>query len=402
MPGASANGEKQLTAQGEPAEIVEPMDTSQNATDVIRSMALSSAELWHDVLARLAEVQEGQLLIAKAIADLGAVVGELQSARAAGELPAAGSATSLLALGAGSPEDVTADRPVDEDAVDVDGSVEDEASSEKKKPRRRRSFQLRRRSRSRDESVADEIEGSGVPPVVDEHADSHAEEPEPVVGAGAPVDPVPELVDEHDVTPVAPPVVTHTFAAPVPPAPETSAAPHEDGLDAPITLEALDASSAPSEDHGPATNGAHGTNGAHPLLDAPRALVYTPGGSDAAPVPAPAAAPAPVVEHGPVASPPPPAPAATYTPGSFRVEEHHVPEEPVELDHLVAEHDEMPVLATVGAPVQSSASIATEILATTAVSADAGSQGEPGPLVISEDVTLISKNRKRRQGFRLR
>ncbi len=43
-------------------------------TDLIRSMALSSAELWHDVLKRLSEVQEGQRVLARAVAELGALV----------------------------------------------------------------------------------------------------------------------------------------------------------------------------------------------------------------------------------------------------------------------------------------------------------------------------------------
>jgi fused signal recognition particle receptor len=59
------------------------------------------------------------------------------------------------------------------------------------------------------------------------------------------------------------------------------------------------------------------------------------------------------------------------------------------------------VLSGVGVTVQSTASLATEILAT-ATRSGAEAPREPAPLVISEDLTLISRNRKRRLQFRVR
>ena len=68
-----------MTAYGEPGRQVVGAVDAPYTTEIIRSMALSSAELWHDVLQRLAEVQEGQILIAQAVAQLGAVVADLSA-----------------------------------------------------------------------------------------------------------------------------------------------------------------------------------------------------------------------------------------------------------------------------------------------------------------------------------
>jgi hypothetical protein len=78
-----------------------------DATDVIRSMALSSAELWHDVLQRLAELQESQVILAQAIADLGAMVQESLTTPRAGELAGA---TDALPAGP-APDVATAPEP---------------------------------------------------------------------------------------------------------------------------------------------------------------------------------------------------------------------------------------------------------------------------------------------------
>ena len=43
-------------------------------SDLVRSAALSSADLWHEILERLNEVQEGQLRLARAIESLGMIV----------------------------------------------------------------------------------------------------------------------------------------------------------------------------------------------------------------------------------------------------------------------------------------------------------------------------------------
>ena len=51
----------------------QPEGTGPNA-DLVRSAALSSADLWHEILERLNEVQEGQLRLARAIESLGMIV----------------------------------------------------------------------------------------------------------------------------------------------------------------------------------------------------------------------------------------------------------------------------------------------------------------------------------------
>jgi hypothetical protein len=51
----------------------QPEETGSNA-DLVRSAALSSADLWHEILERLNEVQEGQLRLARAIESLGLIV----------------------------------------------------------------------------------------------------------------------------------------------------------------------------------------------------------------------------------------------------------------------------------------------------------------------------------------
>lgn len=57
----------------------------------MRSMALSSAELWHDLLQRLTEVQESQAALARAIEDLGSIVrSALSSVGSTGTRPALG------------------------------------------------------------------------------------------------------------------------------------------------------------------------------------------------------------------------------------------------------------------------------------------------------------------------
>ncbi|HUO49345.1 MAG TPA: hypothetical protein VMU09_10955, partial [Acidimicrobiales bacterium] len=65
--------------------------------DLVRSMALSSAELWHEILERLTQVQESQAALAKAISDLGVIMqnalgGETSPALAGGTQAGAGPA----------------------------------------------------------------------------------------------------------------------------------------------------------------------------------------------------------------------------------------------------------------------------------------------------------------------
>src|ERR1700722_2621099 len=54
-------------------ESPQPEEAESNS-DLVRSAALSSADLWHEILGRLNEVQEGQLKLARAIESLGMIV----------------------------------------------------------------------------------------------------------------------------------------------------------------------------------------------------------------------------------------------------------------------------------------------------------------------------------------
>lgn len=49
-------------------------EESDSKTGLVRSTAPSSADLWHEILGRLNEVQEGQLRLARAIESLGMIV----------------------------------------------------------------------------------------------------------------------------------------------------------------------------------------------------------------------------------------------------------------------------------------------------------------------------------------
>lgn len=151
------------------------------------------------------------------------------------------------------------------------------------------------------------------------------------------------------------------------------AAPDSDDVDA--------APTAPVESAGP------------PL---PQALVYTPATAETARTEPTAITLDPIVEHAePVALTPEPVALTPEMP-------EHV-ETAVEAASDAGAMSEEPVLAGVGAAVQSSASLATEILSSAPAPSEVGTAAEdPGPLVISPDVTLISKSRKRRGPFRVR
>src|SRR5580704_1847556 len=71
----------------------QPEGTGSNS-DLVRSAALSSADLWHEILERLNEVQEGQLKLARAIESLGMIVCEALSVNPQALLPGS-EATSL-------------------------------------------------------------------------------------------------------------------------------------------------------------------------------------------------------------------------------------------------------------------------------------------------------------------
>jgi eukaryotic-like serine/threonine-protein kinase len=86
--------------------------------DLVRSAALSSADLWHEILERLNEVQEGQLRLARAIESLGMIVCDAlsvnpQSALSGGDTTSLPRTPQRVSLGAGpAPVDATDPRNV--------------------------------------------------------------------------------------------------------------------------------------------------------------------------------------------------------------------------------------------------------------------------------------------------
>ncbi len=52
----------------------QPTGDQPSSSELVRSMALSSAELWHELLERLTEVQQSQAALARAIEELGTIV----------------------------------------------------------------------------------------------------------------------------------------------------------------------------------------------------------------------------------------------------------------------------------------------------------------------------------------
>jgi hypothetical protein len=392
-------------------QVVGPMDGPQNATEIIRSMALSSAELWHDVLQRLSEMQEGQLLIAQAIADLGAVVQELSTSVAPllGPSPqlalaAGGSAPSSFcsssaeapALPAGATETVTG-----ADADDAETSIA--ASRDVTRPARRRRFHLRLRRHERADAIdelsddlvdgdTDELELTGTvdPGAVLGIGDDHEFDID--AGVGTSILPPPPLV-----TP-PPPVVT--AAAPPPPADFALAPPSSPA--APPAFEFPPSAPVAEHPRGPEPSLVAPDAG---IRLAPQALVYTPTTAETSIT----------SEVGLLTVPAPPVPPGA---DSFEVPDASEAAEEAAVAGLPAVAEvpvvaevppvtEVPgiaqdsVLSGVGVTVQSTASLATEILAT-ATRSGAEAPREPAPLVISEDLTLISRNRKRRLQFRVR
>ncbi len=410
-------------------------------------MALSSAELWHDVLVRLSEVQEGQVVIAHAIADLGSVVADLSTqvglpvgtggqaalGAAGPQQPAleagpktgvdaeedaglgmyvagitpeheAEAAMSIL-VDAGDAEDVgtpdVADAEsaadlesevISEDAVDDgnDDLTEEDGDDERTSTRRR--FRLfRRRGETTvdddvvadavDDAVADAVEAPEDAELADEVQATAEDDPAAEVGEMAEDDPAAEVVEMAEDDPEAEVVEVADVVDIEPPAP---VAPEPFVYTPAATVKAAE--------------------------PAPQPLVYTPAAVAPAttePTPQPLVY-MPATAAAPVAMEPAPQPHG-YTPATAEMA-FSDPIEDVSLeihDGVDGEsgtglgHEPEPVLAGIGAAVQSSASMATEILATASSAGDAAAAAsEPGPFIISEDVTLISRNRKRRLPLR--
>ena len=81
-------------------------EEAESNTGLVHSAALSSADLWHEILGRLNEVQEGQLKLARAIESLGMIVCEAlsvnpQAALGDGETTALSRPPQRVSLAAG-------------------------------------------------------------------------------------------------------------------------------------------------------------------------------------------------------------------------------------------------------------------------------------------------------------
>ncbi len=82
--------------------------------ELVRSVALSSAELWHEILQRLTEVQQSQIILARSIEELGTIVRDAVTIQAPG-LASARSAAMVIP---------PPPAPVSERSVDVAGTDE--------------------------------------------------------------------------------------------------------------------------------------------------------------------------------------------------------------------------------------------------------------------------------------
>jgi hypothetical protein len=371
-------------------------------------MALSSAELWHDVLQRLSELQQSQIVLAQAIAELGTMVRE---SMATGSGPALTSPpVHELELGTVRREpEVTLTSTVAPVAVsgEVDGGAiglapdpvgplpddviaafypsEAEAAPWYK---RRLTLRIRRRRSATANAATLGEDWPSLPP------------PPQVL----PPPPPAHLVDRYalDTAPQAAPFVASSEAPLLSaPAPEPVPSPAPPFVEPPLAPEPAVAATLPN----PVV--------VEPVLAdpvVPRPLVYTPSNAETAmsfefeePVP-PVATPLELDEPAaPMAIPfeldPPQAIAA-----------HDVPVVPVApaAPAVSAEptaSEPAPVGALAGRPVveaQMSVSMATEILGSAVAAAPPAPAGEPAPLVISEDLTLVSKNHRKRRQFRFR
>jgi hypothetical protein len=381
----SARSDSDTTAEGASAP-----------TDLIRSMAVSSAELWNDVLQRLAELQHTQAQLAKAVAELGGMV---RDALPAGAAVPEGLRSVLDASPVGATLALPAGPVAELEELEELGAA---AGKKRRRHGRRRQrptgaaspakasaghrFRLHRRRQLSavettpfDATSLDPVRGTAAmllppppafppPPSPEETAALLASlgrqprttgtvsdvpvsastiiEPELVLGAQAAPQPL-----------VYTPATAETALSPAAPfAPAEPIAPEVDPV-VPVTPFTLDDAVLDPAVGGPA---------AAPV---PEPIAFVPA---AAPVPEPIAfvpAGAPVPE--PIAFVPEAAPVVAPAPV----------------------HN--------GSPAESSASLVTEILAMAPAESPAAST-ECEPLRISEDVTLISKNRRKKLNFRIR
>ncbi|MHB8680571.1 MAG: hypothetical protein ACYDA2_00540 [Acidimicrobiales bacterium] len=348
-----------MTMQGESARrTVEGSTTDAPlTTDLIRSMAISSAELWNDVLQRLAELQESQLVLAQAVADLGAVVRE--------SLPAAGhdalaAGSSILALESG----VAASTPLSEPEPALKGrrtrkatrAAHAAAAAEAKAAKAARAVEAKGAKAT---EAATKSSGRGL---LHRRRHGHLPVEQAPIEDAAPRWEAPALLPP-------PPLVT-------PPPPLNVVRPPSD-----ITAPTIEDHSSPLHAGRLVTPVFEAAPVFEPAPNAPKPLVYTPATAETANVAVPPAPTFSVAEPLVVPEPTFPPPAAVP------VFEAPAPE---------------PVLAGVGArPMTDSASMVSEILSNAPTEAPFAASAPAVPM-ISEDLTLISKNRKRRLQFRLR
>jgi len=299
-------------------------------TDLIRSVALSSAELWNDVLQRLGELQDSQVLLAQAVSELGSLVHSSLGNRPpalASVAPPALTEPSLLSLAIASTASDTAEHSADQDDV---------APASARRGLRRRDGQRKDRAKpARRHLFAKQAEPDRSAQLL---VEALAFAAEVSVDTHAGLDLTPEAPSNALPALPPPPLVTPPPPLQVPPPPAlTSAAPAE----------------------------------------APHALVYTPATVETA-------------FSGPLA-----ALELDQPLGSVY--------EPVRSAEADAPFERPLVGAGVLSAAHSSASMATEILATAPrIQVPANAEGEPSTVMISEDLTLLSKDRKRRLQFRLR
>ncbi|MHB8439968.1 MAG: hypothetical protein ACYDD4_12520 [Acidimicrobiales bacterium] len=357
-------------------------------TDLIRSAAVSSAELWNDMLQRLAELQATQAELAQAIAEIGVVVREA--------LPGALGTSALAQLPAPSGAEL--------------------GTGEAPHVRRRLHFSFRSRPAVTHEKRLKKSKGAAAP--IDSEASGtsgldllpppprHTLPPPPALQL-APVvgetEPVVECAAQAPSDLGAAPLFESV--ATVEPAQTDDAA---FGLSTPfslahvVTLDDLARTVTPPMSATPESESDDQVLTTPPV---PEALVYTPGFATDTPEPAvsvgaetasevPSVATpfvTPFVE--PVLTPASVPPLATHDEVLDPAETQSVPQTPSYLDHFDAE--------PAPAPRPSTVALASEILASAPIHVP-GDSAESRPFVVSEDLTLISKTRKRRLALRLR
>jgi hypothetical protein len=413
-------------------------------------MALSSAELWNDVLQRLSELQESQVVLAHAIAELGTM---LKQSTTAGATPALEASTPSGALAVGpvhAEPDVPA-RPVEVTpvpggfdagpigyATDPVGTLPDDLVAAFYPPdaavtpwyKRRLSFGSRRRRTATPVEATFSENFAPLPPppqVLPPPPPPHLLDryvlDESSLGAAPAVQVPPAAVPVATVPPAAEPVATVPPAAvpvatvPVleePPVVASPSDPHEKAMPVaseprapqPLVYTPSNAETALANTETALANTEPVLPDVEPLLRTAETPLAGVGGGlsfelDEPAVPLsipfeldpPQDLAAPDVAVTPPAVPPPPPVPDAMAPSTPAAAPAPVVPEPAVVGAIAGR----PV-----AEAQMSVSMATEILGSAAAAAPSvpSVTGEQAPLVISEDLTLVSKNHRKRRQFR--